>query len=331
MLATAVRSSGVFRSFERRAMGSPLRLVLVGASEQDAELAWRVVDAEIEAAEQAMSRYRESSDLTRANRAADGPSGGPWVDVDPRLRRALVAADRAGRRTAGRFDARVLADLERLGSVGVPQSGGTAASDGIEVREPLLARSRWLRVDGRRSRIRLAARVDLGGIGKGLALRWAWRALRRSIREEAGAMLEAGGDVVMSGPSPDDGPWSVGIEDPGNAGEHVAVISVRDGAVATSSIAVNRWLAPDGRYVHHLIDPATGEPGGSGLLAVTVAASDPAWAEVWSKTLFLAGRAGVAHLARSRGLAAWWLTDDGQLEMTPAARILTIWEADRRG
>ncbi len=34
---------------------------------------------------------------------------------------------------------------------------------------------------------------------------------------------------------------------------------------------MNRWRAPDGRLVHHLIDPSTGEPGGAGLLAVTVA------------------------------------------------------------
>jgi thiamine biosynthesis lipoprotein len=123
----------------------------------------------------------------------------------------------------------------------------------------------------------------------------------------------------------------VGIEDPCAAGEHAAVILVEEGAIATSSIVVNRWHAPDGRLVHHLIDPATGEPGGEGLLAVTVALGDPAWAEVWSKTLFLAGRNEIGSLARSRGLAAWWVTEAGVLEMTPAARVRTIWELDRRG
>jgi len=39
---------------------------------------------------------------------------------------------------------------------------------------------------------------------------------------------------------------------------------------------VRAWLAPDGRRVHHLLDPRTGEPGGDGLVAVTVAAPDPA-------------------------------------------------------
>ncbi len=85
------------------------------------------------------------------------------------------------------------------------------------------------------------------------------------------------------------------------------------------------------RVVHHLIDPSIGEPGGDGLLAVTVAGPDPAWAEVWSKSLFLAGRQSIATVARGRGLAAWWVADDGSVEMTPAGRSTTLWVAGEAG
>ncbi len=54
---------------------------------------------------------------------------------------------------------------------------------------------------------------------------------------------------------------------------------------------------------------------------MTVAGPDPAWAEVWSKTLFLEGSRGIGPRARGLGLAAWWIRDDGDLEMTPAARV----------
>jgi FAD:protein FMN transferase len=77
--------------------------------------------------------------------------------------------------------------------------------------------------------------------------------------------------------------------------------------------------------VHHLVDPRMGDPGGAGLLAVTVAAADPGWAEVWSKSVFLAGAAAVGDDARRRGLAAWWVESDGTLHMTPAARQRTEW------
>jgi thiamine biosynthesis lipoprotein len=118
----------------------------------------------------------------------------------------------------------------------------------------------------------------------------------------------------------------IGVENPAG-GEEAAVVTVRDGAVCTSSIAVHRWRTGDGRDVHHLHDPRTGEPGGEGLLAVTVAGPDPAWAEVWSKTLFLEGARGIAARARGLGLAAWWVLENGAMEMTPAARVQTAWLA----
>ncbi len=303
----------------------------------EAESAWAAVVAEFEAAEQAMSRYRSGSDLSDLNRRA---GSGTRVAVDRRLRVALAAADRAGRMTGGAFDARVLVDLERLGRR-VPFTGETTRRAGSADVARLGGRSRsagrWLEVAGRSPRIGLTERIDLDGIGKGLALRWAWRRVSARLDPRAGALLEAGGDIVARSPSPDPGPWLIGIEDPtadsplDRAGTDapapgpavlapMAVVGLVQGAITTSSVAVHRWVA-DGRVVHHLIDPSTGEPGGAGLLAVTVAASDPAWAEVWSKTLFLAGRSGIAAEARRRGLAAWWVADDGSIEMTPAARL----------
>jgi thiamine biosynthesis lipoprotein len=313
--------------FGRRAMGSPLSLTVVGPSGRAAaERAWQLVSDEFEVAEQAMSRFRDSSDLTLLNRAAG--SGSP-SEVDRRLVQALVAADRAGRLTEGRFDARVLADLERLGYHGIdlgPNAGSGAdpGADRASERSP-----RWLCADSRASTVAVDRPVDLGGIGKGLTLRWAWRLIVRSglLADGGGALLDAGGDLVAGGPAPQGGPWIIDVEDPTGGPEPVAVVAVSDGAVATSSVMVNHWTSTDGRQVHHLVDPRTGEPGGAGLLSVTVAGPDPAWAEVWSKSLFLYGTDEIAPVARARGLAGWWVRDDGRLEMTAAARARTIWVA----
>jgi thiamine biosynthesis lipoprotein len=319
----------VVQRFERRAMGSPLRLTVVDldrpstpidGADTRMEAAWAEVSAAFEAAEAAMSRFRESSDLTAINRAA---GSGVATRVDRLLARALVAADRAGRLTDGRFDARVLGDLERLG-----YPGAAVAPTPSPPVEPNLA-GRWLSVDVRSSDVSLEVPVDLGGIGKGLALRWAARAMDRNglASPRIGFLLEAGGDLVGRAPSPAGGDWSLAIEDPAGGEEPKAVVGLRSGAIATSSIAINRWHDGAGRPVHHLIDPRTGDPGGEGLWAVTVAGSDPAWAEVWSKSLFLAGVEGIGPLARSRGLASWWIRADGELEMTPAARLRTTWTA----
>jgi FAD:protein FMN transferase len=314
-------------TFDRRAMGSPLRLTLVGHPADEAERAWSLASDEFEAAEQALSRFRDSSDLSAINRLA---GTGRVVIVDRRLSAALVAADRAGRLTDGRFDARVLGDLERLGYRGAALTWpDTPADPPAGGAPPAAGTSRWLTVDPSSSAVAVARPVDLGGIGKGLALRWAWRRIVRAgcLEGGGGALLEAGGDLVAGGGAPQAGPWIVAIEDPTGGAEPLAMIGVERGAVTTSSTLVQRWSSGDGRQVHHLIDPATGEPGGAGLLSVTVAGPDPAWSEVWSKTLFLSGIAGIAALARARGLAAWWVDAAGRLEMTAAARHRTSWVA----
>jgi FAD:protein FMN transferase len=336
--------------FERRAMGSPLRLTVVDIPAPRASAAWEAVSAAFEELEQALSRFRPTSDLVTLNRRAGDPGCSP---VHARLYEAVAIAERAWRRTEGAFDPRVLGDLERLGyrgagsrdEVGLPgetPAGRAPVERGAAGCGAAFTDGRWLRRKPRRRALAIAAPIDLGGIGKGLALRWGFEVLLAALPEiardagpagdadrgqqAAGALLEAGGDLVARGAAPQPGPWLVGIEMPGTDDE-IAVLAVDRGAVCTSSIAVHAWTADDGRAVHHLVDPRTGEPGGAGLLSVTVAGPDPAWAEVWSKTLFLAGAGEIGRRARSLGLAAWWIRDDGLLAMTPAARPRTVWLA----
>ena len=181
-----------------------------------------------------------------------------------------------------------------------------------------------MRRTGRRGPIELLAPVDLGGIGKGLALRWAARRAA-AVLGFAGFLLDAGGDLASRGFRGGE-PWSIGIEDPAGGTDPVAVAVLdRDQSIATSSVRLGRKVDAGGRAVHHLIDPDTGTPGGAGLASVTVAWPDPAWAEVWSKALFLEGAAGIAEVARRRDLAAWWVDESGELSMTPAARQQTSW------
>lgn len=298
-------------------MASPLRLRAI-ATPALLDAAWAAVVAEFEACEQALSRFRPASEIEVARRA-----GGRAAAPSRRLVSALTIADRARRVTGGRFDPRVIRDLERLGSD--PLGGGVAFAAAERV--PLESSAPLLRRIGRRGPVDMPAPIDFGGIGKGLALRWAARRAAAILGDRA-FLLEAGGDLAGQG-HPDAGGWRIGIEDPTGAAAPLAVVvpGGRSFGVATSSVRVSRWRDASGREVHHLIDPATGEPGGRGLLAVTVAADDPAWAEVWSKSLFLADVEGIAAVARRHGLAAWWVTASGTFEMTPAARVVTAWVA----
>jgi thiamine biosynthesis lipoprotein len=168
--------------------------------------------------------------------------------------------------------------------------------------------------------------IDLGGIGKGLAVRWAADTLRGAA---AAALVEAGGDLIALGPGPNGDGWWVGVDDPlaapKGAGDPVAVLRLVDQACATSSTALRRWTA-GGRPAHHLIDPRTGAPADPAVASVTVVADDPAEAEVWSKALLLLG-ARAAERARDRGLAAYVQHADGRRVATPALEAHLAWTA----
>lgn len=94
--------------------------------------------------------------------------------------------------------------------------------------------------------------------------------------------------------------------------EPAARLLVKDGAVATSSVVSRAWMTPDGRRAHHLIDPGTGEPAWTGLLAATALAPTTLYAETLAKVALMQGADGAREvLARFGGLV---VHEDGRVE-----------------
>lgn len=299
------------------AMASQVTVRVVHDNRADAQR-WAAAALEVfHEVDRTCTRFRADSDLMRANAAGDH-----WTAVSRPCFDALVEAYAAYRRTQGRFDPRVLDDLVRLGydrsmTLGAPSP---RTADALLGRDPLPS---W-RPEFRRADLEVRVgpvAVDLGGIGKGLAVRWAAHEL---MDVRGGYLVEAGGDCVCRGHAGDGGPWRVGIEDPRDPSRPVAVVEVTDAAVATSSVRIRQWQVA-GADVHHLIDPTTGRPGGDGLLAVSVIDADPANAEVWSKTLFLTGRRGVRASAEHHGIAAVWVEESGVIGASDAATDFVVW------
>src|SRR4029079_1975631 len=232
-------------SFEGRSMGSRLRMIALGPQ---AEAAWAEGVDEFAAADQALSRFRDSAELVGLDRFA---GTGVAIRVGRRLERAVVTARRARHVTGGRFDPRILGDLEALGEhgadVGLETQPGAVDDDRRWLDEPITRRIG-------RGYLSLDRPIDLGGLGKGLALRWAAAPSQRL--GVAGFLIDAGGDVVVGGDAPDRGLWRIGIEDPAAAtGSPLAVVELDDLAIATSSIGNRRW-EHEGRPVPHRDTPS---------------------------------------------------------------------------
>jgi thiamine biosynthesis lipoprotein len=322
---TRTAGSGTSTTAERRleAMASPVTLLVVDP-DHEAEAALDRAEAVIRDVERTCTRFDPASPLSRANAAPDA-----WHVVPSTLAQAVQEASRAYTLTAGLFDPRVLGVLlawgYRDGAVGdVPAGVVPGARATGAIRAPADDgpwRPRVIQRDGA-WHLNLGGRpIDLGGIGKGLAVRWAADAL---AGVGSGLLVDAGGDVALAGRSPDGELWSVGVEDPSGGTEPVLVLAVTDIGCATSSTKKLRWRS-GGRPVHHLVDPRTGEPGGAGLAAVTVVHPDPAWAEVLTKQLFLAGASAVRRRAEAQQVAAAWIGVDGSVGTSPALDPLVIW------
>jgi thiamine biosynthesis lipoprotein len=306
-------------SFAAMASTVTIRVGPDATSPQDAIERARRVFREVE---RQCTRFDPQSPLMQANAAGD-----EWHLVPQYCFAALAEAASAHEVTNSIFDPRVLSALLEMG---YDRSLPFAAGD-VEIRSHAVpvaqrrANGPWRpRFDPARGAVQIGpVPVDLGGIAKGLAIRWA----AEEISRDCGSyLIEAGGDCYLSGDGPDGAGWQVAVEDPRGGTLPIAVLSVRSTGCATSSIRLRQWTV-GGRRVHHLIDPRTGTPGGHGLLAVTVVGADPAMDEVWSKVLFLGGRDDIAAQASAHGLAATWVADDGAIGMSEHIAPAVIWQA----
>jgi len=314
-----------------QAMASPIILRVAGPGPRARDALDRAVRI-IRDVERTCSRFAPTSALVRANAAPDR-----WHLVPETLAAAIAEAERAYRETNGLFDPRVLDTLLSWGydrtlpfASGPQITAGASAADASAADRPVpppaapwrpeLVRS----IDGTSLHLGGVA-IDLGGIGKGLAVRWAAAELAGA---GTGYLVNAGGDCAFGGSGPDGGLWRVGVEDPAGGIDPLLVLELTDSGCATSSVRLRRWVA-GGAAVHHLVDPRTRRPGGEGLAAVTVVAPDPAWAEVMSKTLFLVGAAGIRARAEELGLAAAWVGADGAVGTSATIEPLIVWSAPR--
>jgi thiamine biosynthesis lipoprotein len=280
-------------------------MVVATEGDADADAALGKVEGLFAEVEATLSRFRPDSELSRLNRQAGAPFRG-----SPYLLAAIDSALAAAWATDGVFDPTILNALVAAGYdrtfEDVPPQRGTPAH------VPSGHRPAWrdVRLDAASSTIFLPKGVglDLGGIGKG----WTVDRAVEQLAKFPGFGIDAGGDLYCRGTRADGQPWSVGIVDPCQPGRDLAVLAVREGAVATSTTR-RRWQRA-GETLHHLIDPRTGRPAVTDVLSATVLADSVARAETLAKVALLLGsREGLRFLDRQADAAGLLVLDDGSL------------------
>jgi thiamine biosynthesis lipoprotein len=123
--------------------------------------------------------------------------------------------------------------------------------------------------------------LDPTGIVKGWATERA--ALQLVAAGATGVSVNGGGDVQLCGAPGPQRPWRVGVSDPLRPGALAAVVS----AAGTEQLAVaTSGTAERGT---HIVDPHTGKPAVTDLVAVTVVGPRLTWADAWATAAFAMG------------------------------------------
>jgi thiamine biosynthesis lipoprotein len=143
--------------------------------------------------------------------------------------------------------------------------------------------------------------LDPSGVVKGWAVERAARPLR--LLEDTDFCLSAGGDMVCVA-RPGSAAWRIGIEDPLDPARLVAVVPIRQGAVATSGLA-HRGA--------HITDARTGRVPAA-VASVTVVADDLVRADLDATAAFALDDQAAAWL-RERGSTGVVIWADGRREL----------------
>jgi thiamine biosynthesis lipoprotein len=263
------------------------------------------IDAEIAACDQACSRFREDSDLSRLNRA-----GGQTIEVSSRLIDDLTAALRAAQLTDGAVDPTVGKALIGLGYDRDFSLVAPGSQQPHTVAFAPVPGWRSVHVDHRRRRAQVSAGVvvDLGATAKARCADLAAAAAAATTGH--GVLVSLGGDVAVAGVAPAGG-WNVRVTDTASpaAGAPGETVEIRTGGLATSGVTVRTWRR--GRVdLHHVIDPRTGSPATVVWRTATVAAATCTDANIASTAAIVLGRDAPAWL-EARHLPARLVSADG--------------------
>lgn len=319
-----------------RALGTYVELHVADPEQEQAAIA--LAHAVLAEVDLSCSRFRDDSDLMRANRAA-----GEWIRVSPVLVGALRAALWAADYTDGLVDPGlgeliVAAGYDRTFTAlrptddpaGMPWRDAASGTRGAP-------RGSWRDIELGEGLIRIprGLSVDLGAVGKAYAADLV--ALSIADRLGTACVVSVGGDVRTAAPEvePGQGGSLANRTTTGGLTSEIAiaedlaalqsglapvcVVPLSAGGIATSSITARRWVR-GGTTWHHILDPRSGGPAPDQWRAVTAYGSSAAAANAASTASLVLGSDAVPWL-QERGIPARLVAADGTVTVTQAWEV----------
>jgi thiamine biosynthesis lipoprotein len=276
-----------------RALGTNMRLIVTRSDRLAAAKA--AADRVIKAIDEAASRFRDDSELSRINREP-----GRRIAVSPLMARALAAGLRGARLTGGAVDPTV-GSAVRL--AGYDRDFAAIPADGSPITISVTRVPGWRAVEfdeaARTVCVPRGVEIDLGATAKALASDLAAAAALEAAGA-GGVLVSIGGDIALAGDPPPEG-WAIQTSEDSGApiDDSEDTITIQSGGVATSSITVRRWTR-GGIVLHHIIDPATGTPAAGPWRTASVVAASCVDANIAATAAIVMGEAAIPWLEANR-------------------------------
>ncbi|MDX2269296.1 MAG: FAD:protein FMN transferase [Bryobacter sp.] len=266
----------------RQAMGTVFTVTAYGKNQTQLEAAVGAALEEAARLDNLLSNYKPQSEWSKLNRAAaERP-----VRVERELFDLLAKCRQYSQQSEGTFDITVGPLMRSWGFF----KGEGRFPHRAEVRVAMAGVGfENVRLNAADQTVQFAhpaTEMDPGGIGKGYAVKKMVEILR-----EAGvknAFVSAGGSSLYGLGTPPGKPgWEVKVSHPKYKNRDVAVVHLKNQAMATSGSAEKHFVA-SGEIYSHIMDPRTGFPA-KGMLSVSLVAPDAMDVEAWAKPMYILG------------------------------------------
>ena len=255
--------------------------------------------------EQAFSRFRIDSELSRLNQTFDQP-----VEVSEPFWDVFQYAISASNITNGLVTPTVLDAVVEAGYYqnfdDLPRYQNSYGHPVMTLVNPL-SQIVWDEAN-RTICLPYGVRLDFGGVAKG----WSAHQTVERLQEYGPALMNAAGDIAIGDMLKSGDEWQVGVKNPFDRSTDFEVLKLSRCGVATSGKDRRRW-SQNGSLRHHIIDPKTGLPAETDVLAATIIAPTATEAEAAAKAVLIMGAEdGLKWIEDDSTLAGIIVLEDGR-------------------
>jgi len=297
-------SSQILRKRTTKLMGARFDISIVAKDSLTAERNIDTVIAEITRIENLISDWIPASQVSQVNQHA----GIAPVQVDREVFELTERAIRLSELTGGAFDVS-FASMDRIWKF----DGSMTEMPSAAAIKNSVSRVGYSNIilDKEKSTIFLklpGMKIGFGALGEGYAADQC-KALMLKKGILAG-IVNGSGDMNTWGTQPDGKAWNIGITNPFDDHELVAIVPLKQGAVVTSG-SYEKFVEFNGKRYAHIINPHTGYPA-TGLCSVTVFGPSAEMANGFSTSIMVLGKeAGLKLIKEYPEMSCILITDDG--------------------